>query len=67
MKVSTNFLVPVFEKYFTRLNLPNVMAKKNLHDLAEYVPVDKIDPEVREKLDAIVRVAQSATPAEATE
>ncbi len=39
------------------------MAKKNCHELVEYVPDHEIDPEIREKLDVIVRVAQSATPA----
>jgi ABC-type taurine transport system ATPase subunit len=63
-KVSDEFLTPVFQKFFKKLELPNVMAKKNFHELAEYVPVEKIDREVREKLDAIVRVAQAAKPRE---
>jgi ABC-type taurine transport system ATPase subunit len=66
-KVSEEFLTPVFEKFFKKLELPNVMAKKNFHELAEYVPVEKIDHEVREKLDAIVRVAQTAEPREETQ
>ena len=33
------------------------MAKKNFHELAYFVPVEKIDPEIKEKLDAIVNVA----------
>ncbi len=61
-KVSDDFLTPLFEKYFERLGLPNVMAKKNFHELARLVPVDKIDIEVREKLDAIVEVAMNARP-----
>jgi len=61
-KVSDDFLVPLFEKYFKKLGLPNVMAKKNFHELARFVPKDKIDPELREKLDAIVEVAHSARP-----
>jgi len=44
--------------------LPNVMAKKNFHELAYFVPKEKINPEVRAKLDAIVHVAKSAKPAE---
>jgi hypothetical protein len=36
------------------------MAKKNFHELARFVDKDKIDPEIMEKLDAIVRVAKSA-------
>jgi energy-coupling factor transporter ATP-binding protein EcfA2 len=62
-KVSDDFLVPLFESYFRKLDLPNVMAKKNFHELARLVPPDKIDPEIREKLDVVVRVAESAMPA----
>lgn len=61
-KVSDEFLTPVFEKFFRKLGLPNVMAKKNFHELAEYIPVKKIAPEVWDKLDAIVRVAKSGKP-----
>lgn len=61
-KVSDDFLTPLFEKYFEKLGLPNVMAKKNFHELSRLVPIDKIDIEVREKLDAIVEVARNARP-----
>lgn len=61
-KVSDDFLMPLFEKYFNKLNLPNIMAKKNFHELALFVPKEMIDPEIREKLDTVVRVAKSAKP-----
>ncbi len=61
-KVSDDFLMPVFENYFRRLNLPNVMLKKNFHELAYFVPKNKIDQEIREKLDLIVKSATSAQP-----
>ena len=63
IKASDDFLEPVFKAYFEKLGLPNLMAKKNCHELVEYVPGDEIDPEIVEKLDAIVRIAESATPA----
>ncbi|MDE0030339.1 MAG: AAA family ATPase [Deltaproteobacteria bacterium] len=63
IKASDEFLEPVFKAYFERLGLPNLMAKKNFYELAEYVPECEIDPEIREMLDAIVRIAESATPA----
>ncbi|MGD2093084.1 MAG: AAA family ATPase [Candidatus Aminicenantes bacterium] len=63
-KVSDDFLFPLFKKYFETLGLPNTMTKKNFHRLARFVPKDKIDPEVKEKLDAIVQVAKSAKPAQ---
>ena len=62
IKASDEFLTPLFETYFSRLGLPNLMAKKNFHVLAEYVPDDEIDPEIREKLDVIMRVPESAAP-----
>ncbi len=63
IKASDDFLVPLFESYFGKLGLPNLMAKKNFYELAEYVPDSEIDPEISKKLDAIVRVAERATPA----
>ena len=62
-KASDEFLTPLFTAYFAGLGLPNLMAKRNFYVLADYVPDDEIDPEIREKLDAIVRVAESAAPA----
>ena len=61
-KVSDDFLAPLFEKYFKKLGLPNVMAKNNYDKLAPLVPSEKIDVEVREKLNDIVRVASNAKP-----
>ncbi len=59
-KVSDDFLTPLFETWFQRLDLPNLMAKTHFHELAEHVPEDEIDPEIGEKLDAIADVAESA-------
>ena len=62
-KVSDEFLSPIFEEFYRKLHLPNIMAKKNFHELAHLVPVEKIDAEIRVKLNAIVKVAHSAKPA----
>ncbi len=62
-KVSDDFLKPLFVDYYGRLGLPNLMEKKSFYELAELVPEDEIDPEIVEKLDAIVEVAQTARPA----
>ena len=59
-KVSDDFLDPVFREYFEKLGLPNLMAKKNFYELAQYVPVEEIDTEIRVKLDAIARLASAA-------
>ena len=61
-KVSDDFLTPLFDAYFQKLGLPNLMRKKSFYELAEHVPQAEIDPEIGEKLDAIVRVAGSASP-----
>ncbi len=47
-KVSDVFLTPLFETYFEKLNLPNVMAKKNFHELARLVPKANMDTEVKD-------------------
>lgn len=60
VKASDEFLDRLFEAYFEKLGLPNLMRKSDYHLLAQWVPQDLIDAEVREKLDAIVQVAESA-------
>lgn len=63
-KVSTDFLEPLFAAFFKNLRLPNLMQKTNYHTLVQHVPVDQIDPEVTEVLDAILEVAEKAKPLE---
>jgi hypothetical protein len=57
LKVSDDFLSPVFEKFFASLGIPNVMDKKNFHVLASVVPRSLIDREVADVLDAIVKAS----------
>ena len=61
-KVSDEFLIPLFRKFYEKLGHYNVMDKKNFHELARFVLKEKIDPEVKEKLEAIVAVARAAKP-----
>jgi hypothetical protein len=63
VKASDDFLDRLFESFYQQLGLPNLMRKSNYHQLADLVPNGLIDSEVAEKLDAIVRVADSARPA----
>ncbi|MGH9364394.1 MAG: ATP-dependent nuclease [Thermoanaerobaculia bacterium] len=63
LKVSDEFLTPLFKKYFAKLGLPNVMAKKNFHELAVHVPAEKVAPEIGAALDALARTRDAATPA----
>jgi len=64
VKATDEFLDPLFKNYFQKLGLPLQFRKSDYHVLASLVPKDKLDPEITEKLDAIVAVAQSAKPRE---
>ena len=61
-KASDDFLDRLFEVFFKKLGLPNLMNKTHYHALARYVPSEQIDPEVRYVLDLIVGVAAQAQP-----
>ena len=64
LKVSDEFLDPLFARYHQSLGLPAaLMRKKQYYELADFVPLAQIAPEVREKLDAIVATAAAAQPA----
>ena len=62
IKVTDDFLNRLFETVFDELEIPNLMQKTNYYTLIQYVPVDQIDPEVSEVLDAILEVAEKAVP-----
>jgi hypothetical protein len=62
VKASDDFLDRLFDAFFQQLDLPNLMRKNDYHVLADLVPANLIDSEVREKLDAIAAVAQRARP-----
>jgi len=62
VKASDEFLDRLFEMYFERLDLPNLMRKADYHVLARLVPKNMIDDEIREKLDAMASVAGLAAP-----
>jgi hypothetical protein len=62
VKVSTDFLDPLFASFYKKLKLPNLMQKTNYHTLVRYVKSDQIDPEVVDVLDAILEVANRAKP-----
>lgn len=64
-KVSDDFLTPLFKSYFQGMRLPNLMNKRNFHELADHIPEDEIDPEIVKKLDAIVEVAKAVQPDQA--
>jgi hypothetical protein len=61
-RASEGFLDLVFEDFFRRLDLPNLMRKTDYHRLAALVPRTAIDPEVLEVLDKIAAIAARARP-----
>jgi energy-coupling factor transporter ATP-binding protein EcfA2 len=61
-KVSDDFLDPLFENYFKRLGLPNLMRKTDYHELARLVPRSLVDKEVVEVLDRVVSTSSRAVP-----
>lgn len=62
IKASDDFLEPLFKNYFSAIKLPVLLRKADYYQLARLMPAEQIDPEVREKLDAIVKVAGLAKP-----
>jgi len=62
IKASDEFLNPVFERFFKKLGLPNLLRKTDYHVLARLVPKEKLAAEVAAKLDAILAVAKKARP-----
>jgi len=59
-KVTDDFLDPLFKKFFGKLRLPNLMQKTDYHELAAFVPRERIDPEVKQMLDSIQELAEAA-------
>ena len=62
VKASDEFLDPLFRKFFEKLKLPLQLRKAEYHVLASLAPSEKLDPEISEKLDAIVAIAGRAKP-----
>lgn len=62
LKVSDEFLDPLFENFYQRLNLPNLMRKTDYHTLARFVTQSELDPEIAEALDSMVEIASNARP-----
>jgi len=61
-KVSDEFLPAVFQTYFQILKNDNRLNKSDFHQLADFVEIDEIDPEVVGVLDLIVEQHGLAKP-----
>jgi hypothetical protein len=62
IKVSDEFLDPLFENYFERLGTPQRIFKRDYHGLADVLPLRQLSQEVVERLDDIAAVAAAARP-----
>jgi len=62
VKASDDFLRPVFQSYFEKLGLQNLMQKTNYYVLTPLVPPERVDPEISSKLDRLAEVAGRAKP-----
>ncbi len=62
IKASNAFLDRVFERFYKKLELPNLMTKTDYHRLAGFVAPEDIDAEITEKLNAVVAVSKRARP-----
>ncbi|GMU45058.1 MAG: hypothetical protein AMXMBFR25_30440 [Lysobacterales bacterium] len=61
LKASDEFLQPVFQKFFGKLGLSDLMRKTDYHTLAPYVDTAYIAPEVLELLNEIERIADQCS------
>jgi len=62
IKVTDDFLDPLFTNYYQRLGIPQQTFKRDYHGLADGIPVEEIPEEVIEMLDIISEVAGRANP-----
>lgn len=67
IKVTDEFLDPLFNNFYDRLGTPQQTFKRDYHALAGAIPVEQLSPEIAQMLDALHAVASRATPAEPTE
>lgn len=63
IKVTDEFLDPLFKNYYQKLGTPQKTFKRDYHGLANVIALAQLDPEVHTMLDAIYQVAVRATPA----
>ncbi len=61
-KASDDFLDRLFEAFFKKLGLQNLLRKTNYHRLARYVRPEEMDPEIGQVLDAIYAQSLKAQP-----
>jgi hypothetical protein len=61
-KASDECLGPIFQNYFDKLGIGNLMQKTDYHTLVSFVPRERLSTEITEKLDVLAEVASLARP-----
>jgi hypothetical protein len=59
-KMSDDFLDRVFESFFKKLSLPNLIRKTDYHVLTDFITREQIDAEVAMVLDSIMEIVGKA-------
>ncbi|MDB5967832.1 MAG: family ATPase [Hydrocarboniphaga sp.] len=62
IKVTDDFLDPLFRRFFEKLGTPQQIFKRDYHGLADAIPLEELGDEVTAILDAIAAVAANACP-----
>lgn len=62
VKASEEFLDPLFKSFFDKLDLPNLMAKTDYHQLARFLRKEDVPQKVVEVLDLIHVTASESNP-----
>ncbi len=62
IKVTDEFLDPLFANFYEKLGTPQQTFKRDYHLLADAIPLDQIPPEVTRVLDLIAATAAKAAP-----
>ena len=60
IKATDEFLDRLFMRFYEKCNAGELLRKTHYHRLARFMPRERIDPEVTEKLDAIAAAANQA-------
>jgi energy-coupling factor transporter ATP-binding protein EcfA2 len=60
VKITDQFLDPIFDAFFKKLKLPNLMRKTDYHRLADFMQPDEIHQDIRNALDIVARAADEA-------
>jgi hypothetical protein len=61
IKVTDQFLDPLFRNFYGKLGTPQRTWKRDYHELASTIPLEQLDPEITRALDSIVLVAGKAS------